>query len=161
MSGDVGAKRPDGQTESVRRRETAAQRMGRRAGLGFVVAIALAFTAASADQIVAGAFEASVRPLPSGPPGSSDRLCADGVSRLARDPDSRVRDAPTKSPRESERAVDASAVGSACSYSSAGLDAWASFLRLEEARRQLPAGSDAELATLRRNVFAHLPAELR
>jgi hypothetical protein len=66
-----------------------------------------------------------------------------------------------ESPEAGSTPLDSAAVGEACSHSSAGLDAWASLLRLEEAERQLPAGSRVELATLRRNVFAHLPAELR
>jgi hypothetical protein len=120
---------------------------------GFVIVVALAFTMASADQILSGALEANVRQLPQGPPGSPARLCADGVRSRALDPDSLVR---AKKPGS-----DSEIVADACARSSAGLDAWASLLRFEEAARQLPASSRDELTALRRNVFAHLPVELR
>ena len=116
---------------------------GKRAALGVVLVVAVAFVGASVWNVVPAVFGANVHPLPGGPAGSSERVCAEGVRRL-------------------EQALpgwqDAAGVETACGGSSAGLDAWAALLRLRGAGQQLAPG---DLAQLRRDVEAHLPADLR
>lgn len=117
---------------------------GKRAALGVIFVVAAVFIGVSAWNIVPAVFGANLRPLPASAAGTPDRTCAQGVRRL-------------------ERGLpgwqDASSVESACAASPAGLDAWASLLRLRLAgAQQLP---DADLEPLRRDVEAHLPADLR
>jgi hypothetical protein len=161
MVGDVLGSGSRVQAPSASATEARARRFGRRCALGVVIFIALAFTAASGVQILSGALEANVHQLPQGPPGSAARLCSDGVRSLALDPTSMLRSNTSGSPEAAKFALDSEAVFEACARSSAGLDAWASLLRFKEAARQLPASRRDELTALRRNVFAHLPVELR
>jgi hypothetical protein len=116
---------------------------GKRVALGVVLVIAVVFIGASAWNIVPAVFGANVHPLPSGPAGSPERACADGVRRLE---------------RSLPQWQDAAGVQSECAKSSAGLDAWASLLRLRMAAQQL---GDADLAPLRQDVETHLPGDLR
>jgi hypothetical protein len=161
MVGDVGNPETEERSPATKARDSMGRRIGRRTGLAVVIAIALAFTAASAVQILSGALESNVRPLPQAPPGSAARLCADGVRSLALDPMAMVRANTWGSPEAAKFALESEAVASPCARSSEGLDAWASLRRFAEAARQLPADRRDELTTLRRNVFAHLPVELR
>jgi hypothetical protein len=138
-----------------------ARRAGRLVGLGVVIAVTLAFTAASAYQIVTSALELPVRPLPGAPSGEAESICAEGIRSLTNELpafDESDRDQP---PRLAKSASFIASVEISCAHSTEGLDAWASFLRFEEATKQLPGGSREELTVLRRNVYAHLPAELR
>jgi hypothetical protein len=116
---------------------------GKRAALGVVLVVAVVFIGASVWNIIPAVFGANIQPLPAGPEGSLERTCADGVRRL-------------------EHGLpgwqDAAGVETACSASSAGLDAWAALLRLRSAGQQLSPG---DLAPLKRDVEAHLPADLR
>jgi hypothetical protein len=136
-----------------------ARLQGKRAALGVVIVVAVVFIGASAVQIVPAIFGAGVTPIPVSPSGSDPRVCAEGVRRLE---------------RALERAHDTAGslsfgpdeerVRSACDKSPEGLDAWASLARLRSAEEQLApaAGSAAaELEPLRRDVAAHLPADLR
>jgi hypothetical protein len=52
-------------------------------------------------------------------------------------------------------------VGQACRQSNEGIDAWAALARLRSAEEQLSPRAGAELEPLRRDVIAHLPADLR
>jgi hypothetical protein len=128
---------------------------GKRIALGIVITAAVSFIGASALQIVPAVFGAGIRPLPSSPAGSSARVCAEGVHELllavgSADPN---KAAP---PPEWER------VEHACGSSPEGLDAWAALMRLRSAAAQIArSGESVELDPLRRDVAAHLPAELR
>ena len=55
---------------------------------------------------------------------------------------------------------DRETIEAACSESSEGLDAWAALARLRSAEEQLAPRTE-ELGNLRRDVVAHLPADLR
>ncbi|HTQ41369.1 MAG TPA: hypothetical protein VMI75_01340 [Polyangiaceae bacterium] len=128
---------------------------GKRIALGIVITVTVAYIGASAVDIVPAVFGAVMHPLPSAPPGTPARVCAEGLRRLVSTPE-------TGGDDEVQRA---------CAASREGLDAWAALERLRSAERQLarPAragtdersGSEQELQELRRQVLAHLPAELR
>jgi hypothetical protein len=129
--------------------EASARRKGRRLAVQVVIGVAVVFIGSSAAQVVPAVFGFGVRPLPSGPPGSSARTCAEGVRALAQDRGERSawdRDSP---------------VYRACAVSPEGLDAWAALVRLRMAEEQLRQADPAELGPLRRDLSAHLPAELR
>jgi hypothetical protein len=135
---------------------------GKRVALGVVFTAAISFIGASAVQIIPAVFGAGVRPLPSSPPGSSARVCAEGVRGLllaigSADPN-KADPNKTAPPPEWER------VEQACGASPEGLDAWAALMRLRSAAAQIARpqqGESIELDPLRRDVAAHLPAELR
>jgi hypothetical protein len=140
---------------------------GKRIALVAVIAVAVTFVGASAAQIIPAVFGAGTKPLPPGPPGSSARVCAEGVRTLLR---AMADDAPgTVEPPGQRDAWGPSA--EACGQSPEGLDAWAALLRLREARAQLVSRTDpaesgrvrarAELDPLRHEVAEHLPADLR
>jgi hypothetical protein len=128
---------------------------GKRIALGIVITVAVLYIGASAVDIIPAVFGVVTHPLPPAPPGTPAHACAEGLSRLVSTTDSGGDD-------EVQRA---------CAQSHEGLDAWAAFERLRSAERQLarPAragtearsGSEQELQELRRQVLAHLPADLR
>jgi hypothetical protein len=128
---------------------------GKRIALGIVITVTVAYIGASAVDIVPAVFGAVMHPLPLAPAGTPARVCAEGLRRLVSTPG----------------AGDDDQVQRACAASREGLDAWAALERLRSAERQLarPAragteersGSEQELQELRRQVLAHLPAELR
>jgi hypothetical protein len=120
---------------------------GKRIALGIVITVTVAYIGASAVDIVPAVFGAVMHPLPLAPPGTPARVCAEGLRRLVSTPETGGND-------EVQRA---------CAASREGLDAWAALERLRSAERQLAGrnGSDQELQELRRQVLAHLPAELR
>lgn len=133
---------------------------GRRIGLGVVMVAAFAFIAISSAQIVAAVFGLGTTPLAAGSLDSPERQCALGIRRLAR-----ALDAPARLDRvelpASERWTGADAVENECRKAAGGLDAWAALLRLQAAESQLVEASQADLQPLRREVAAHLPADLR
>jgi hypothetical protein len=136
-----------------------ARLQGKRAALGVVIVVAVVFIGASAVQIVPAIFGAGVTPIPASPSGSDPRVCAEGVRRLERALE-RARDAAGSI----SFGPDEERVRSACDKSPEGLDAWASLARLRSAEQQLGPGAGtaaAELEPLRRDVSAHLPADLR
>jgi hypothetical protein len=136
--------------------QTSAARLGRRMGVLVVIAIALLFIGASTGQIVPDVFGFGIRPLPSGPPGSSVRACAEGVRALS------DRMADGGSPGDPSSSWDREgSLYRACAASPEGLDTWAALLRLRMAHEQLPHARPEQLDPLRRAVWAHLPAELR
>ena len=57
--------------------------------------------------------------------------------------------------------ASAGSIEQACGQSSEGIDAWAALARLRSAEEQLAPRATAELEPLRRDVDAHLPADLR
>jgi len=149
---------------------------GKRIALGVVIAVAVVFIGASAVQIVPDVFGAGIEPLPSAPAGSSARLCAEGVrtllDALAAPPAGSAatpgRSSTEPSPEDWER------VARDCEKASGGEDAWAALVRLRSAREQLAfhgiglspqeraaARETIDLDPLRRDVAAHLPADLR
>jgi hypothetical protein len=135
----------------------------KRASLVFVSVIAVAFIAISVLQIIPAVFGAWIRPLPPASPGSPERICAEGVHRLAGalDRASAMAGGPAFDGALQPEWNDAPGVEQACARSPEGLDAWASLLRLRSAEQQL-AGRDGEpLVRLRREVSSHLPADLR
>jgi hypothetical protein len=145
------------------RDETArAALQGKRAALVVVIAVSVVFIAASAWQIIPAVFGMAITPIPAAPPGTAAHTCADGVLRLKRALDRAADTAGSASfesrlePEWSER----SAIEKACGESREGLDAWAALARLRSAQEQL-APRTAELASMRRDVVAHLPADLR
>jgi hypothetical protein len=131
-----------------------ARLQGKRAALSVVGAVSVAFIGASAAQIIPAVFGWQIRPLPPAPAGTSTQTCADGIRVLADAID-----------RTGGALADwdgaAAHIARACAASSEGLDAWAALMRLRSARLQLAQGHDAELASLRHNVDAHIAAELR
>jgi hypothetical protein len=156
MSGRHDRSAPDDAAQAI------AGRRGKRIAVWIVIGLAVLFIGSSAAQIVPAVFGLGVRPLPDGPPGSSARTCAEGVRSLSQrleagqrldasgDTDGRLSAWDTESP-----------VGRACASSPEGLDAWAALLRLRTAREQRPHAPPAQLDSMRRDVWAHLPADLR
>jgi hypothetical protein len=132
-----------------------ARRLGRRIGIVVVLCIAVAFIWSSTAQITLAVFGYGVRPLPEAPPGSDARACADGIRALSQtlgaagDP---------ASGHETDRERTAYR---ACAASPEGLDAWAALLRLRRTAEQTPRAAPRALEALRRDLFAHLPADLR
>ena len=157
-----------------------ARREGRRVAHLIVIVVAVAFIGASAVQIVPAVFGAGFRPLASTPAGSAEDQCAAGVRSLAVALDRAGAMAWSESPvggepldLDAERARQAfqrrlvpewnaaADVERACATSSAGLDAWASLLRLRRGKEQVVLRGLVELIPLERDVTAHLPANLR
>jgi hypothetical protein len=150
-----------------------ARQRGRRVAHGLVILVALAFIAASALQIIAAVFGRNTAG-----PGAwraispTDHACAVGLRALAEaldrgsdgvgpwgDMDERHfvigRDPVLAAGSMADR------VSQACAASPEGLDAWAALERLRSAREQVARRSQAELGPLRRDLFAHLPTDLR
>jgi hypothetical protein len=123
-----------------------ARLFGRRSALLVCGAASLWFIGSSVAQIIPAVFGMGIVPLvagPAGTPPSSEQICAEALRQ--------ARDAPDP---------DESALGP-CSLSATGLDALAAFRRLREAREQLGRRDPAALVTLRLELTAHLPAEMR
>jgi len=149
--------------EATRDDAARARLQGKRAVLGVILLVSLAIIGASALQIVPAVFGAGTRPIPAAPPGSSARTCAEGVLRLELALERAVDAAGSASFQgrlEPEWAAEPT-VRQACDQSSEGIDAWAALARLRSAEEQLSPRAQAELEPLRRDVIAHLPADLR
>ncbi len=155
-----------------------AGRDGQRVAHILIIAVAVVFIGASAIQIVPAVFGAGVRPVGSAGAGSTEDPCTDGVRSLAiaihragalawspsaegaPPPDvDTARQAFQKGllPQWSSEAE----VERACAQSTAGLDAWAALLRLRRGEEQAVLRGLVEIVPLRRDVSAHLPANLR
>jgi hypothetical protein len=132
---------------------------GRRAAVAIVIGVAVLFIGASAAEIIPAVFGFGIAPLPAALRGSSERACAEGVHRLALALERTDAGGPGCAPQAPEWR-DAPAIEQVCSRSSEGRDAWAALARLRSAREQL-GERPAALAPLRRDVAAHLPADLR
>jgi hypothetical protein len=142
-----------------------AQLRGKRVALGVVIVAAVAIIGSSAVQIIPTVFGAGIEPIPPGAPGSNERACAEGIRALARALERASDSAGSASFVERLRPEwdRQAAVQGACAGARGGLDAWAALARLRSAEEQLapvPARSSA-LEPLRRQVEAHLPADLR
>jgi hypothetical protein len=140
-----------------------ARLQGKRVALGIVLFVSVAIIGSSTMQIVPAVFGAGIRPLPEGMAGSSARTCAEGVQRLDQALDRAVDGAGSGdfSARLRPEWDEESTVALACGQSSEGLDAWAALARLRSAEEHLAPDDRGLLAPLRRDVRAHLPADLR
>jgi hypothetical protein len=150
------------------RDDTARVRLqGKRVALGIVLVLSVAIIGSSSLQIIGAVFGAGIHRIPASARGTPAQVCAEGVLRLARALDRSAEAAGSASFQASLRPEwnEAGAIQQACSQSSEGLDAWASLARLRSAEEQLASGvrteRQAELAPLRDDVSAHLPADLR
>lgn len=142
--------------------ERRARLRGRRIGLGVVMVAAISFIVVSTTQIVRGVFGLGTTPMASGPTDSPEGQCAMGIRRLARALDRPVAtDLPSAGPASEPAWNDTEAVDQACRKAPGGLDAWAALLRLRAAEQQLAQANDEDLQPLRREVTAHLPADMR
>lgn len=137
----------DSQTQADPTAIARARLRGKRVALGIVITAAVVYIGASAVDIVPAVFGAVMHPMPPALPGTPARACAEGLRRLVSMPD----------------ATGSDDVRRQCATSREGLDAWAALERLRSAERQLTgrSGSEQELQELRRQVLAHLPADLR
>jgi hypothetical protein len=131
------------------------RRLGRRIGIVFVLCLAVAFIGSSTAQITAAVFGYGIRPLPEAPPGSDARACADGIRTLSQELGA------AGDPRPGPAADRERTAYRACAASPEGLDAWAALLRLRRTAEQIPRAAPRDLEALRRDLFAHLPADLR
>jgi len=140
-----------------------ARLQGKRVALGIVLFVSVGIIGSSTMQIVPAVFGTGIRPLPDGLPGSSAHTCAEGVQRLekALERASEEGGGADFSARLRPEWDDESTVEVACSRSSEGLDAWAALARLRSAEEHLAPDGRGLLAPLRRDVRAHLPADLR
>jgi hypothetical protein len=126
-----------------------ARLFGKRSALVLCSVVAAWFMEASLAQIIPAVFGAAIVPLAAGAPQSPERLCAEGLRRAGG----------LAAPDEPGGDED-SALGS-CTESAAGLDALAAFRRLRMAEEQLGRRDPASVATLRLELSAHLPADMR
>ena len=156
-------------------RLTAARLRGKRIALALVTGVSIAFIVSSTVQITRAVFGIGLEPLPAGASvGSPEQRCASGIHALAQALDragdrlssvaSAANDAETMaalrpglSP-EWDRADD---VRAACEVAHGGLSAWASLERLRVAEEQSGRLGRDELSSVRSDVAAHLPADLR
>jgi hypothetical protein len=140
-----------------------ARLQGKRMALGVVFVTTFAIIGSSALQIIPAVFGAQIVPIPAAQPGTPERQCAEGIralfGALDRAADSAGSDAfaTRLRPEWNEEGI----VREACGRASGGLDAWAALERMRSAEEQLTARSPGELAPMRRDVLAHLPADLR
>ena len=135
-----------------------------------VGAIAVPFIVSSTLQIATAVFGIGASRIPPGTPGSPKQTCSTGIieleaaldrasARLLANPedgngDGAGRDLPPEWGR-------ADAVHRACDAVEGGTQAWAALERLLIGQRQLARHARDDLMPLRRDVSAHLPAELR
>jgi hypothetical protein len=135
----------------------------KRISLVFVTLIAVVFIGLSCWQIIPVVFGAWIRPLPQANPGSPERICAEGVRRMARALD-RAKSMAGGPSFDLALRPDwnvAFATRQACAHSPEGLDAWAALVRLRSAEEQLAGRGGDLLDPLQRQVASHLPADLR
>lgn len=174
-----GAARPSTTTPPDEAESGFHRNQGRRAAHSIVIVVAVAFVGASAMQIIPAVFGLGVHPIPAWTPGSPERECVQGVLLLSRALDRASADAWSPSAARAVTQADddpalqafrrgllpewsaEASVEQACVRSREGLDAWASLLRLRRAEEQVVLHSLVELIPLRRDVEAHLPADLR
>ncbi|HEY3822707.1 MAG TPA: hypothetical protein VGL81_36330 [Polyangiaceae bacterium] len=149
--------------EATRDDAARARLQGKRAVLVAISIVSVAVIGSSAWQIVPAVFGAGGRPIAAAPPGSSARACAEGIRTLERALGRAVDAAGSASfqARLQPEWSQEEAIREACAQSSEGIDAWAALARLRSAEEQLSPHAGAELEPLRRDVIAHLPADLR
>ena len=160
---------------------------GKRVAHVVVIVIALLFIGASAAQIIPAVFGWGVRPLAAASPVTAEGACGAGVRALAGALDRAGGQAWSSrelanrgggpvvdnDPTGGEAAMQVLRQGlapewnaqarieRACAESRDGSEAWAALMRLRRAEEQLVLGAFVELAVLRGDVAAHLPADLR
>ena len=153
----------------------AARLRGKRVALGLVTIVSLGFIVSSTVQITRAVFGLGFEPLPAGAStGSPEQLCASGIHALARALDraggrlssvaSAANDAETMAalrPGLSPEWDAAEEVRAACLAARGGPPAWASLQRLRIAEEQSGRLGRDELSSVRSDVAAHLPADLR
>jgi hypothetical protein len=140
-----------------------ARLQGKRAMLVVIGIASFAIIGSSSLQIIPAVFGAGIRPIPASPAGTPARTCAEGVRKLERAL-GRAADSAGSASFQTRLLPDweiEGAVRQACGQSSEGIDAWASLARLRSAEEQLGPSARGELEPLRRDVLAHLPADLR
>jgi hypothetical protein len=135
---------------------TKARLFGKRAALVLCGTVAAWFIVASVAQIVPPVFGAAIVPLAAGSPGTAERDCADGLRRALRS-DGTAAETPRPEP---DPLLDESALAP-CTRTASGLDALAALNRLRMAERQVGMRDPASLVTLRLELSAHLPVEMR
>jgi hypothetical protein len=154
---------------------SAARLRGRRVALVLVTVVAVGFIASSTSQITADVFGFGFEPLPAGAStGSPEQLCASGIQDLARALDrvgARLSSVASAANEEETMAAlrpglspewdRADEVRAACGAAQGGPSAWASLERLRVAVEQSGRLGREELSSVRSDVAAHLPADLR
>jgi hypothetical protein len=149
-----------------------ARRLGGRAARGLILVLAVLFVGSSAWQLVRAIF---VEGGATAPAYVLDPTCASGVHRLVVALDraaDRTVSAAARAMRPDEGVAmfrrelspewdTADVVERTCASSQGGEDAWAALQRLRSAEEQLARQSRTELAPLRHDLAAHLPADLR
>jgi hypothetical protein len=149
----------NGQVEQA----TRARLFGKRVALVSCGTVAVWFIVASVAQLIPPVFGARIVPLAGpdqGPPGSStspEWRCAEGLRRATAVPNAASGPATSASSRPG---IDSEALA-ACSETSAGLDALAAYRRLELAVGKLGSSDPGSVEELRRELSAHLPAQMR
>ena len=155
---------------------SAARLRGRRVALALVTIVSVAFIASSTSQITAAVFGFGFEPLPAGASvGSPEHLCARGIQGLARALDRAGQLASVASAAEADDDETTAAlrpglspewdradeVRAACNAARGGPSAWASLERLRVAQEQSGRLGRDDLRSVRSDVAAHLPADLR
>jgi hypothetical protein len=147
----------------------------KRLALAVVMVVSVVFIASSAGQIIPAVFGAGFEPIPSGSPaGSPEAQCGAGIRSLAQALD-RVGDRMSSlataeddstimaslRPALSPEWDQADTVRSACAHAAGGPSAWAALERLRVAEEQSGRLDRDAVSSVRRDVAAHLPADLR
>jgi hypothetical protein len=136
---------------------TRARLFGKRAALVSCGVVAVWFIVSSVAQLIPAVFGARMVPLggsAGGPPAASSSpewQCAEGLRRAEA----------FGASSSATRPEIGSNVVSACSQTSAGLDALAAYRRLELAEAKLGSSDPGSVDELRRELSAHLPAQMR
>ncbi len=142
---------------------TRARLFGKRVALVSCGAVAAWFIVASVAQLIPPVFGARIVPLAgpdqgsSGASTSTEWRCAEGLRRATAVPNAPSAPAGPQTPT---RGIDSEALA-ACSETSAGLDALAAYRRLELAQGKLGSSDPGSVEELRRELSAHLPAQMR
>jgi hypothetical protein len=154
---------------------SAARLRGKRVAFAILTVVSSAFIVSSTVQITRAVFGYGFEPLPVGAaPGSPEERCASGIRGLAQALDraggrlssvaSAANDAETMAalrPGLSPEWDRADEVRLACAGAQGGPSAWAALQRLRVAEEQSGRLGKAELSSVRSDVTAHLPADLR
>ena len=146
--------------------------MGKRAGHAVIIVLAVAFIGASAVQVIPAVFRMGAHHAPSTVPDPQARVCALGVRPLAAALE-RAGARAWSAHASADSALDSfqqalapewkdeERIRSDCEKSSEGAETWAALVRLRRAEEQaLLSGAD-DVQPLRRDLAAHLPADLR
>ncbi|MDP8998725.1 MAG: hypothetical protein M3O46_01290 [Myxococcota bacterium] len=160
--------------------EARARLRGKRMAHAIVVTTAVAFIGASAAQIIPAVFGIPARVGPPPTPGRAETACMEAIRSLSFALDRATEKAwspevnRAAAPRADGSAIlqafhegllpewnAEASIGLACAKSREGVEAWAVLLRLRRAEEQFALRGFTDLAPLRSDVAAHLPADLR